>query len=91
VSLPAGKALNGDMRGALLGHPFTAQLHAGALEPIMLQARAPLDFVLRSGTCSRAFTVPSKRPRPIAAGYRIRVFRAPCRRTGKLVRLQARR
>jgi AsmA family protein len=49
VNLPAGKALNGDMRGALLGHPFTAQLHAGALEPIMLQARAPLDFILRSG------------------------------------------
>lgn len=49
VSLPAGKALNGDMRGTLLGHAFTAQLHAGALEPTMLQARAPVDFVLRSG------------------------------------------
>ncbi len=49
VQLPAGKALSGDMRGSLLDHPFTAQLRAGALEPMMLQARAPLDFVLRSG------------------------------------------
>ena len=49
VTLPAGKALNGDMRGTLLGHPFTAQLRAGALETAMLQARVPLDFVLRSG------------------------------------------
>ena len=49
VGLPAGKALNGDMRGALLGHPFTAQLRAGALEPMMMQARAPLDFELHSG------------------------------------------
>jgi uncharacterized protein involved in outer membrane biogenesis len=49
VNLPAGKALSGDMRGALLGHPFTAQLHAGALEPTMLQGRTPLDFILRSG------------------------------------------
>ncbi len=49
INLPAGKALNGDMRGALLGHPFTAQLRAGALEPIMLQAQAPLEFVLHSG------------------------------------------
>jgi uncharacterized protein involved in outer membrane biogenesis len=49
LNLPAGKAMNGNMRGALLGHPFTAQLRAGALEPIMLKARAPLDFHLRSG------------------------------------------
>jgi uncharacterized protein involved in outer membrane biogenesis len=49
INLPAGKALNGDMRGTLLGHPFIAQLRAGALETTMLQARAPLDFVLRSG------------------------------------------
>ena len=49
VNLPAGKELRGDMRGTLLGHPFTAQLRSGALEPIMLQARAPLDFSLRSG------------------------------------------
>ncbi|MBI3527577.1 MAG: AsmA family protein [Betaproteobacteria bacterium] len=49
VTLPAGKALNGEMRGALLGHPFTAQLHAGALEATMLQGRTPLDFILRSG------------------------------------------
>ena len=49
VNLPAGKALNGAMHGTLLGHPFTAQLHAGALEPTMLQGRTPLDFILRSG------------------------------------------
>ena len=49
VQLPAGKALSADMRGKLLGHNFTAQLHSGALEPMMLQARAPLDFTLRSG------------------------------------------
>ncbi|HKB82353.1 MAG TPA: AsmA family protein, partial [Burkholderiales bacterium] len=49
VNLPAGQALNGNLRGALLGHPFTAQLHAGALEPTMLQGRSPLDFILRSG------------------------------------------
>jgi hypothetical protein len=49
LTLPAGKALNADMRGTLLDHPFTAQLHAGALEQTMLQGRTPLDFVLRSG------------------------------------------
>ncbi len=49
VALPAGRALGADMRGALLGHPFTAKLSGGALEPMMLQGRAPLDFVLRSG------------------------------------------
>ena len=49
VHLPAGKAFNGDMRGALLDHPFTAQMRGGVLEPIMLQARAPIDFTLRSG------------------------------------------
>ena len=49
VKLPPGKALNASMRGALLGHAFTAQLSSGVLEPIMLQARAPLDFVMRSG------------------------------------------
>ena len=49
VQWPAGKALNGDMRGALLDHPFIAQLRAGVLEPMMLQARAPLDFLLFSG------------------------------------------
>lgn len=49
VTLPAGKALNADMSGALLDHPFTGQLHAGALEPSMLQGRTPLDFQLRSG------------------------------------------
>ncbi|MBC8006438.1 MAG: AsmA family protein [Prolixibacteraceae bacterium] len=49
LDLPAGEPLNADMRGALLGHPFTARLHAGALEPTMLQGRTPLDFQLRSG------------------------------------------
>jgi AsmA family protein len=49
VNLPAGKALNGTMRGTLLGHPFTAQLHTGALEPTMLTGRTPLDFIMRSG------------------------------------------
>lgn len=49
IHLPPGKALGGNMRGALLGQPFSAKLTSGALEPIMLQGRAPLDFVLRSG------------------------------------------
>ncbi len=49
VTLPAGKPLSGEMRGSLLGHPFLAQLHGGALEPMMLQASSPLDFNLRSG------------------------------------------
>jgi hypothetical protein len=49
LTLPAGKTMNADMRGALLGDAFTAQLHAGALEPTMLKGRTPLDFVLRSG------------------------------------------
>lgn len=49
VSLPPGKPLNGDMRGSLLGHPFTARLRAAALEPLMLETRSPLDFELRSG------------------------------------------
>ncbi|HVY05378.1 MAG TPA: AsmA family protein [Burkholderiales bacterium] len=49
VQLPAGKALGAQMRGGLLGHPFAAQLQSGALEAMMLQTRAPLDFQLRSG------------------------------------------
>jgi uncharacterized protein involved in outer membrane biogenesis len=49
VRLPPAKALAGNVRGALLGHPFNAILSAGALEPIMLQGRSPLDFRLRSG------------------------------------------
>ena len=49
VRLPPGKALNGNMSGSLLDHPFTATLSANALEPIMLQGRTPLDFRLRSG------------------------------------------
>ena len=49
VQLPAGKALSADMRGKLLGHDFTAQLRSSALEPMMLKARAPLYFTLRSG------------------------------------------
>ncbi|HEX7812509.1 MAG TPA: AsmA family protein [Burkholderiales bacterium] len=50
VSLPPTKPLSGSMRGTLLGHPFLAQLRAGALEPIMLEGRSPLDFDLRSGS-----------------------------------------
>jgi uncharacterized protein involved in outer membrane biogenesis len=49
VRLPPGKALQADMRGDLLGHAFVGRLRSGALEPILLQARAPLDFALRSG------------------------------------------
>ncbi len=49
VRLPPGKPLDATMRGSLLGQPFTGKLSAGALEPIMLQARTPLDFRMRSG------------------------------------------
>ncbi len=49
LRVPPGKQLAGNMRGALLGHPFIAQLSAGALEPIMQQGRTPLDLTLRSG------------------------------------------
>ena len=49
VRLPAGKQLSGNMRGTLLGQPFAAKLSAGALEPIMLESRTPLNFTLRSG------------------------------------------
>ena len=50
IALPPGKPLSGEMRGSLLGHPFRAQLQAGALEPIMLTARSAMDFDLRSGS-----------------------------------------
>jgi len=49
VRLPPGEALGGNMRGALLDHPFTAKLAAGALRPIMLESRSPIDFTMRSG------------------------------------------
>ncbi len=49
VALPAGKALKGEMRGSLLGNPVTAQLRSGALEPLMLEDRVPIDFSARSG------------------------------------------
>jgi AsmA family protein len=49
VSLPAGKTLSGKMQGNLLEHPFTANLRAGALEPMMLGTRSPMDFLLKSG------------------------------------------
>ena len=49
VRLPQGKTLQADMRGNLLGHAFAGRLHSGALEPMLLRARAPLDFALRSG------------------------------------------
>lgn len=50
VAIPAGKALTGELRGSLLGNPLTAQLRGGALETMMLETRAPLDFSVRSGT-----------------------------------------
>jgi uncharacterized protein involved in outer membrane biogenesis len=50
VALPAGKALRGEMRGSLLGNPVTAQLRSGALEPLMLEDRVPIDFSARSGS-----------------------------------------
>ncbi len=50
VALPAGKALTGEMRGSLLGNPVTAQLRSGALEPLMLEDRVPIDFSARSGS-----------------------------------------
>jgi uncharacterized protein involved in outer membrane biogenesis len=49
VALPAGKALTGEMHGSLLGNPVTAQLRSGALEPLMLEDRVPIDFNARSG------------------------------------------
>jgi len=50
ITLPAGKALSGEMRGTLLGNPVTAKLHSGALEPLMLEDRVPIDFTARSGS-----------------------------------------
>lgn len=50
VVLPPGKPLKGEARGFLLGEPFAASLHGGALEPMMLEARAPIDFNIRSGS-----------------------------------------
>jgi len=49
VALPAGKALTGEMRGSLLGNPVTAHLRSGALEPLMMEDRVPIDFSARSG------------------------------------------
>ncbi len=49
VRLPPGQPLDGNLRGTLLGQPFSAKLSAGALEPIMLEGQTPLDFMLRSG------------------------------------------
>jgi len=49
VTLPAGKALTGELRGSLLGNPVDARLRSGALEPLMLQDRVPVDFTARSG------------------------------------------
>ncbi len=49
IRLPPGERLSGKMRGSLLDQPFSATLAAGALQPIMLEARSPIDFVLRSG------------------------------------------
>ncbi len=50
VVLPPGKPLNGEVRGYLLDRPFTALLHGSALETMMLEARAPIDFSMRSGS-----------------------------------------
>ena len=92
VALPAGRALTGDMRGALLGHPFTAKLHAGALEQTMLQGRTPLDFVMRSGDVHARIHGTLEAP-ATSRGPEVsfRIFRSPCRRTGELVWIQGRR
>ncbi len=90
IALPAGKALNGDMRGTLLGHPFAAQLHAGALEPTMLQGRTPLDFIPALGQRARARPRHARSTRGQSrTGYRFRILRSSRRRSGKLVRFQA--
>ncbi|MGQ0578919.1 MAG: AsmA family protein, partial [Betaproteobacteria bacterium] len=49
VALPAGQALSGEMRGTLLGNALSARLRSGALEPLMLEDRVPIDFSARSG------------------------------------------
>ena len=49
LALPAGKSLRGELRGSLLGNRITARLRGGALEPMMLEGRSPIDFRLRSG------------------------------------------
>ena len=49
AAIPAGKALTGELRGSLLGNPLTAQLRGGALETMMLETRAPIEFTARSG------------------------------------------
>lgn len=50
VALPAGKPLEGHLRGALLGQPLRADLAGGTLEKVMLDERTPLDFAIQSGT-----------------------------------------
>lgn len=49
AAIPAGKALTGELRGSLLDNPLTAQLRGGALETMMLETRAPIEFSARSG------------------------------------------
>lgn len=50
VVLPSCKPLKGEVRGFLLGQPFAALLHGSPLEPMMQDARAPIDFSIRSGS-----------------------------------------
>jgi len=49
VTLPAGKPLQGEVRGSLLGKNFDAALHGGTLTDIMQQAHTPVDFIFHAG------------------------------------------
>jgi AsmA family protein len=50
IALPPGEPLSGSMQGTLLGNRFSGRMRAGALEPMMLESRSPLNVELRSGS-----------------------------------------
>lgn len=50
LALPAGKGLQGEMHGTLLGNGFGAALHGGGLADIMIGARVPVDVELQAGS-----------------------------------------
>ncbi len=71
VALPAGKPLEGHLRGALLGQPLRADLTGGTLEKVMLDERTPLDFAIQSGSVrarlSGVLAAPSETSGPTVA------------------------
>jgi len=51
-TLPAGKSLQGELRGSLLEKKFRASLKGGELASLMKDAPVPLDFDLQAGTAT---------------------------------------